>query len=101
MVGSEGLFPQKQVRDRPRLVEVLAAPPGSSEVPLEPLRGEQTHDSAVRRLQILQTLVSVRRTVIGAGFALPRVPTGGRRSPSPRFCAVGDTWVRSREIGGA
>ena len=33
--------------------------------------------------------------VIAAGFALPRVPTGGRRSkPSPRFCPMGDTQFR-------
>ena len=61
------------------------------------------------------------RRVVGAGFALPRdrgrrcwggfraparcrseAPTGrtGRRSMCQRFCAGGDAWVRSGEIGG-
>ncbi len=42
------------------------------------------------------------RTVIVAGFALPRVPTGGRRSkPSPRFFAVGDARSRCASRSGA
>lgn len=51
------LLGEEQINDGPQLVKVLASSFASSQVPLEALRREQAHGSAVRGLEIVQTFV--------------------------------------------